>query len=260
MKKLLCLSLLLVVLLSACGSLKAPEPPTSTPLPTNTFMPTFTPVPTDTPTPVPTSTPNKTATAAAQATETSTSVLSELENVLGETDIPYEDGYLAWKQDRDMSVALSGPGWDYVEVKKGLKASNFILKSDITWEASGIIICGSIFRSEPDIEKGKHYEFVYLRLSGLPAWEIEVYEFGRFKNTPTKTQYSDAIDQENGATNQVFLVAQDEKFTLYINGARQGSYYDYSKQRMDGTFAFHGIQDSGKGSCTFENSWIWVLN
>jgi hypothetical protein len=48
------------------------------------------------------------------------------------------------------------------------------------------------------------------------------------------------------------LIAQEEKFTLFINGDSQERYFDYSKQGMDGAFAFNGSQDSGKGSCEFE--------
>jgi len=258
MKRFTYVCLIALVLLSACSSLVA-QPATSTPAATNTIPPTFTPLPSETPTLVPTSTPNVTATAAAQATETSSGVLNELDKLLGDTDIPYQQGHLAWQQQKSISVNLTGPSWDYAEVDKNLTAGNFILKSDITWQATGIIVCGVTFRSEPDLKKGKQYEFVYLRLSGLPAWEIEVFEFGRFKNTPTKTQYAGAIDQGNGATNQVVLIAQDEKFTLFINGDSQGRYFDYSKQRMDGAFAFNGSQDSGKGSCKFENSWVWIL-
>lgn len=258
MKRFVSISLLVLILLSACSTL-APAPATPTPEPTDTPQPTATPLPTDTPTPVPTSTPDQAATVAAQSTETADAILSELDGVLGDSDIPYQDGHLAWKQAKPMTVNLSGPSWEYLEVDKKLVAGNFILKSDITWEASGIIICGVIFRSEPNIEEGKQYQFVYLRLSGLPAWDIEVFDFGRFKNSPTKRQFSDAIDQGNGATNQVILVAQDEQFTLYLNRARQGRYFDYSKQRMEGSFAFEGSQDSGKGSCKFEDSWIWAL-
>ena len=86
-----------------------------------------------------------------------------------------------------------------------------------------------------------------------------MYEFGKFKNSPTRTKYSNAIDQGNGATKQVVLVAQDEQFTLYINRVRQGRFFDYSKQRTDGVFAFEGWQDSGQGTCRFENSWVWAL-
>ena len=68
-------------------------------------------------------------------------------------------------------VSLNGPVWDYVEVDDDLIGRNFILKSDVTWEASGIIICGVIFRSEPNLEQGKQYQLNYLRLSGLlPTW------------------------------------------------------------------------------------------
>jgi hypothetical protein len=99
-----------------------------------------------------------------------------------------------------------------------------------------------------------------MRFSGLPAWAIELHEFGQFRNTPSKVQYSDSIDQGNGGTNQFVLIAQDEQFNLYLNNVSQGRYFDYSKQRMDGAFAFLGLQQSGEGSCEFENSWIWSLD
>ncbi len=252
--------LLLLLVLQACSAPPAAELPTATTAPTDTPAPTVTPPPTDTPTPVPTSTPDKAATAAAQSTASAQSVLAELEEILGEEDIPYQDGHLLWQQEKPLMVSLKGPGWDYAEIDDDLVGKNFILKSDVTWNATGIIICGSIFRSEPDLVNGEQYEFVYLRLSGLPAWQIAVNEFGRFKNTPTKTQYSDAIDQDNRATNQIVLVAQDEQFNVYINGVHQGRYFDYSKQRTEGNFAFMGTQDSGEGTCKFENSWVWALD
>src|SRR5690349_3001680 len=156
--------LIVLVLLSACSNLVA-QPATSTPAPTNTIPPTSTPLPSETPAPVPTSTPHRAATAAAQATETSSGVVNELNKLLGDTDIPYKQGHLAWMQEKPITVNLTGPSWDYAEIDKKLTASNFILKSDITWQASGIIICGVTFRSEPDLKKGKQYEFVYLRPS-----------------------------------------------------------------------------------------------
>jgi hypothetical protein len=64
---------------------------------------------------------------------------------------------------------------------------------------------------------------------------------------------------DNQATNQFVLVAHDEQFTLFINGVRQGRYFDYSKQRMEGSIAFLAAQESGQGSCEFKNSWLWAL-
>jgi hypothetical protein len=237
-----------------------PEP-TATPVePADTFVPTETPIPTDTSTPIPTVTPDAAATAVVRATESASEIQGELDRLLGDSDIPYQDGHLAWKQAGQLNVQLTGPDYQILEIDDNLTAGDFIYKSDVTWEATGILICGAIFRSEPNLEEGKQYQFNYLRLSGLPAWAIEVHEFGYYKNSPTDTKTSNALDLTYGSTNQFVLVVQDDNFTLYLNGVRQGKYYDYSKQRTNGSFGFLGYQDSGRGGCEFENSWVWSLD
>ena len=232
---------------------------TATILPSDTPSPTDTAMPTDTATPLPTATPDVAATSAARATQSAGDVLGELDKLLDDTDIPYKEGHLAWQQAKPLNIKLTGPDNQVLEIGDEITAGNFIFKSDVTWEASGLILCGAVFRSEPNLEEGKQYQFLYLRLSGLPAWGVEVHEFGHFKNSLTKSKYSDALDLGNGATNQFVIVAQDEQFTVYINNVRQGKYYDYSKQRMEGSFGFLGLQDSGKGNCEYENSWVWEL-
>lgn len=245
----------ILMLLAACSNI-----PGISPTATSTPKPTFKPLPTETPTQVPTATPNATATMAARATLAADDMLSDLDKLLGDTDIPYRDGYLAWKYDDPITIKMTGPDSKLMEVDDRLKTGNFILKSDVTWNASGIILCGVIFRSEEDLVLGGQYQFLFLRLSGLPAWAIEFHEFGYYKNSLTTTKYSSALLQGNNATNEFVLVADNEEFTLYINRVRQGRYFDNSKQREDGAFAFLGTQDSGKGSCTYENSWIWSLD
>lgn len=250
---------LLILSLIACGTIPVLSAPTSTPLPTSTPGPTSTPPPSHTATSSPTSTPDTAATIAAKATQAAEEPLKELDKTLGDTDIPYTDGHLAWQQTDSLGINLSGPDQDFREIDDKLIAGNFILKSDVTWEATGLLVCGAIFRSEPNLAEGKQYQFVFVRFSGWPAWAIEVHEFGQFKNSPTKAKFSDALDLGNGATNQFILVAQDDHFTLYINRVRQGTYYDYSKQRSDGSLGFLGFQESGEGKCEFENSWVWTL-
>jgi hypothetical protein len=246
-------------LLSACGRIPLRAAPTPTPPPSKTPQPTASPTPAPTQTSTPTTTPDLAATAAVNATLAASDVLSDLQKVLGEEDILYEKGYLAWQQNDPLSIEMKGPDHQMLEIDDKLTAGDFILKSDVTWDATGLLLCGAIFRSEPDLAKGKQYQFLFLRFSGLPAWAIEVHEFGQFKNSPTKTKFSDALDLDNGATNQFMLAVQDDHFTLYLNGVRQGTYYDSSKQRAKGSFGFLGIQQSGHGSCDFENSWVWAL-
>jgi hypothetical protein len=231
----------------------AAAPPTDKPLPTPTLRAA------DTPKPFPTVTPNVAWTATVEAV----GVLSELDVLVGaNSGLPYGEGYLAWKQTEPVTIDMSGPQKDagiIHAIGESLTASNFIFKSNVTWNASGLLICGLAYRAEEDLNKGKQYQFYFYRFSGLPAYKIDVYDFGRFKNTITDVKYSDGVDDKNGASNEFIVVAQDERFTVYINGQRQGDFYDSSKQRVDGLLAFLAWQDSGKGSCSFEDSWLWII-
>lgn len=262
MNRLPYLLLLVTILLTSCQFGAAAPTETPTPLPSNTPEPTATPLPTDTATPVPTATPDSAATAAAQATTEASAVLSELDKVLGESDIPYKDGHLVWQQTEEATISMQGPQVtdNFLPIDEDLSAKNFVIKSDVIWNATGILICGVIFRSEANIESGKQYQFYFYRLSGLPAYFIDVYENEYFLNSITKDRYSDTLDTSNDATNQFLLVAQDNQFVVYLNGQREGRYFDNSKQRNEGYFGFLAWQQSGTGSCEFKNTWIWSLD
>jgi hypothetical protein len=260
MKHLMYLFPAVALVLIACTlpGLVAPASPTSSP--TNTEAPSATPPPTTTPTSEPSATPDASATAAAQATDTAAGVLAELDRTLGDTDVKYNEGHLLWRQTNPFAIRLSGPGGEVQQIGDGLTAGNFVFKADVTWVASGWIVCGAAFRSEPNLQEGKQYRFSYLRLSGLPAWAIEVFEFGRFQNSATDVRFSGSLDMQNGSTNTFLLVVQDDSFSVYLNERREGRYYDFSRQRSSGAFGFLASQDSGKGSCTFENAWVWSLD
>jgi hypothetical protein len=244
-------AILVLVTLACAGGASVP---TVTPM-----LPTETLLPTHTATAEPTATPDRTATAMAKLEADEAVVLEELDKLLGDTEIPYQDGKLAWVQDEQLKIRLLGPEGEFFPFAEDVVGKNFILKSDVTWSSTGILLCGLIFRSEPDLKDGKQYRFFYVRFSGVPAWSIDVYEFDQFQNTPTKVQYSSAINQDNNRTNQIVLVAQAGEFNVYINGVRQGRYFDYSEQRQDGGFGLVALQDFGEGSCVYDNTWVWEL-
>lgn len=232
----------------------AAAPPTETPLPMNT------PLPPDTPAPIPTST----AITALTATIEAVNVLSELDVLVGaNSESAFRDGYLAWIQNEPITIKMTGPQKDagiIQSIGEDLNAADFIFKSDVTWNASGVLICGVTFRAETDLEKGEQYQFYFYRLSGLPAYVIDAYKFGRHKYTVSDTRFSDSLNVENDGSNQFLLVAQENVFNVYINGRHQGRFLDESQQRLsEGVFGFLGWQESGEGSCSFESSWIWAL-
>lgn len=248
----------LIFLTIACGGTQ-PAATEAVLAPTNTLEPpTATLVPTNTAT----ATPDAAATVAAQSTQAADTVFSELDKLLSDSEVPYQEGHLLWEQTEPIAINMQGPSSDdsAVGIGENLTASNFIFKSDVTWDATGWMYCGAIFRSEPDIDLGKQYQFYFLRLSGLPVWYLDVFENNKFISTISKEQSSREIEMANGSVNQFVVVAQDEIFTVYFNGARQGRFLDSSKQRMDGSFGFFAWQESGTGNCTYNNSWIWSLD
>lgn len=171
---------ILVLISLACGGFAAE--PTMTPTITSE-PPTSTTVPTETS--IPTATPNRTATVVARATSSAGEVLAELEDLLGDTEIPYQDGKLVWKQNERLDIEMNGPDGKFLPFAEDIEGRDFILKSDVTWSSTGILVCGAIYRAEENIKDGKQYHFVFLRFSGAPAWAIEFHEFGYYKNSPT---------------------------------------------------------------------------
>jgi hypothetical protein len=276
MKKLIVLLSFLCLALSACaspGAIQQPTAtqlpptttiPTNTPAPTNTPEPTATLVPTDTPTPEPTatSTPDKAATRAAEATQVVEQAEALIQKDLDKIDQTLPPGSLGWIQTQSQSIDMNGGNqWIYDPFAEDLVANDFILKTDITWESTGgLALCGFYFRSEPNFEQGEQYLFEMIRLSGLPGWDIALWKYGNLKKAITKMHTASAIDQGQGATNEVILFAQDGQFTLYINDERIGQFFDYTEARSDGYFAFDAMQESGDTTCTFDNTWVWLLD
>lgn len=275
MKKLVVLLSVLCLVLGACAApaesqppattLPPPSPePTDTSAPTPTSEPTATPVPTDTPTPEPTatSTPDVAATKTAQAEQAAEEAMALIQEDLDRIDQPLPAGSLGWLQTESRSIEISGGNQKFYDpFAENLVANDFIIKSDITWDSTGgLAICGLYFRSEPNFEEGKQYQFEMLRLSGLPAWDIALWEYGEPIKAITTVLTAGAINQEQGATNEVIIFAQDGQFTVYFNDERIGKYFDYAEARSEGYFAFHAWQESGDTVCQFDNTWVWLID
>jgi hypothetical protein len=274
MKKIVVLFSVLCMGLSACASPAAPQQPTATqpppttapkntPIPTDTPEPTATPLPTSTPTPEPTatSTPDRAATQAAMATQAAEQAIALVQKDLNKVGLALPPGRVGWMQDEEFSMEMSNYNTNYyAPVDESLKAKDFILKSDITWESTGgLVTCGFFFRSEGNFEESKQYLFSMQRLSGLPDWRIAYLQYGRFQRNITGWRSASAINQDQGATNELILQVIGGEYTLYINGERIGTFPDYSVKNDEGYLAYSGYQESGESNCTFKNSWIWLI-
>ena len=43
-------------------------------------------------------------------------VIRELDKVLGDTDIPYKQGHLAWQQNESITIRMAGPDNEILEI------------------------------------------------------------------------------------------------------------------------------------------------
>ena len=263
------LSVVLGLLLSACTGVQAAEPsaapPTSPPAtlpPTATA--TFTPVPpTATPTAIPpTATPspkpNLTATAAARATETAAPILAMIDGELQKYDLSTQEGQVGWVHD-PLTMKLDTYMEAHTDVDyPDLVVSDFVVHSDITWDSTtGLAGCGLLLRSGEDFSKGQQYQFALMRLAGKPLWDIEYYRYGQFQYNITGLRDAPGVNFESGSTNKVTIVVQGNKMTVYANGDKLGAGTD--NKLTDGIVSFLAWQESGETTCTFTNSWLWVL-
>ena len=171
-----------------------------------------------------------------------------------------DQGSLGWYQTRQEEIDLYEPKVYYIlSPDKTVTAANFIFSSEITWESSGGLAgCGLVFRADGDIIRGEQYHLLTIRLSGFPGWDIEYWKDGDWQSTLNgRAMTSKAIDQGQGSTNQIVLVADGGTFTVYANGERLGRVLGPALK--EGKLGFIGFQDSGTTTCLFDNSWIWIM-
>jgi hypothetical protein len=238
-----------------------PPSATASPVPTSTPTPTQTSTPTPSPTPTRTATPDRSATAAVAATQWADAAWATVQADLKPIDKIPRDGRLGWMQEFPIFIEISGHDEaTFSPFPEDLVAADFILKTDITWDSTeGYATCGFVFRYDPESRRGGQYQFAMTRFSGLPAWEIFYNEYNRTPVEITGLRTSGAIDQRPGATNRLILLAQEDRFTLYANGRKLGTFYDHGDFQQEGVFAFSASHDSGLTTCTYENTWVWLL-
>jgi hypothetical protein len=258
-------TLLVVIMISAtnaaCGLPFLAKP---TPTPTITPTPTFTPTATATATPTSTNTPTPRPTATATATlDLKATQAFEHEQVardiLTELSLPVDSGKLGWYQTVGAAISLESQSSKLSKINELKKTGDFVFATELTWDTDAWPVCGLMFRADNRWGKGNYYVVQFLRFSGLPEWDIEYYKDGEWASIPTeKTRFSSYLNLDSGDRNEIVLAAVGNEFKLWINNNFEGRFYDYDSKLSDGGLAFIAWQDSGKTTCTFNNSWIWI--
>ena len=259
--------ILFILLTSACGTktvepqIPTPAPPTvAPPEPTETQLPTPTDTPMPTETPTPTSTPDFAATAAVEATQVVEAMIEEIDAELQKINRSIDQGHFGWGGDAPEKIILDAYGEAlFVPFAGNTQYSNFVLHVNITWESTlGFAGCGVIFRAEENLEDGAQYQFLTMRLSGMPAWDVEYRKYNEWQATLTgDVKFNNVIDYDDGHTNEYLLIAEDALLTVYANDVRLGAVSISTLSK--GRFAFTAFQNSGETICTYSEAWVWDL-
>ena len=96
------------------------------------------------------------------------------------------------------------------------------------------------FHADKNLEFGKQYRFLALRLSGLPLWDVELWEYGEWQSTTTgQPKVNSAIDQDNGSTNNFLFVVKKGVMAIYANDVRLSNVIISSANK--GRIAFYAL-------------------
>lgn len=260
--------LMSLMLVAACNPLAAPptETPvpvptdTATPVPTDTPEPTATATPTSTPKPTATATPNVKATAGARLTATVEAALPGINDILEDYGYSTDVGHFGYTHD-PLKVTVDTYGEaNHMTDFPDVKFHNFVLHTDVTWNTStGLAGCYIVYRADGDLYRGKQYRLLTVRLQGVPLWGV-----GAFSNERGDALLEDVylpdgrLEDTQGSSNKLVIVAEDTKFTFYANGERMGTVLN--SQYSEGAIAFGAFQESGETTCTYDNTWVWSLD
>ena len=253
-----CKLLVIAILLFATAGCTSPGTPAATEIPLPSATPAATP--TSEPTPTFTPTPDRTATQAAEATAAADEDIARFRSEMSEYGISTDSGHPGWVHEAPVMLVVSGyQDLEHHAVVPDLETSDFILRTDVTWESNNAIQCGIVFRAAPEFEEGERYGFWFLRQSGRKLWEIQFWDGNAYLASASNgVRYSSDINLDNGGTNQILLVAEEYTFTVYINGVRQGEFHDHNSLATTGRFGFAAYHYAGDSTCTFANTVIWV--
>lgn len=192
----------------------------------------------------------------ADATATAQPITAEL-SALG-----IGEGELAWVHP-PLTLSVEGHlQYDYANnFLQEFVPEDFVMSGDITWNTTtGLAGCGFALRSNGDTEALNQY-IVILSRAGNGAVNFIVQSSTVISGANTRSLGTGADPQfqsQNDAANRLTVVARGGAFTFYTNGTEVGTIADNTYQ--SGYVALIALSESGTTTCTFNNTWLWLLD
>ncbi len=170
-----------------------------------------------------------------------------------------EDGVPGWIH---QPIDLSIEGFQQTSFANdfgGLPLTDFVISSDITMITDfGLTGCGFILRSDGDEEEPSQYVSLITRGgNGSIAYVRQINGEFEFVEIPTIAGTDLNFDAQNGATNELTIVAEGGIITYYTNGTQVGTFS--GAELATGGVAMVAVSESGRTQCQFNDTWMYII-
>jgi hypothetical protein len=231
----------------------------------------------------PTRTPNLTRTAFAQRANATASALAKATNTPratatrqtvsnnGDTEdviaelvesghISTDEGGVILSADK-IDLLIDKVDWSiWMPIEKRVDVFNFVASADITWDAPDENNeCGFVLRYTPASQGEDNWTFYIVTIHREGAVKAWVRHEDGYEDEPIFDEETDAIDTDDRATNKLLVVAEGDKFHVFVNGELVGDFTDdsYESGRVE---VFGTRFKESKGLvCRFRNVWVWQI-
>jgi hypothetical protein len=223
-------------------------PPTPTEIPKPTLTATLTSTPTKTPQPTPT--PNLKATQA-------------YEDFFTKVQKYYDAKYISTTAGTYTHLYDNTYTWAklnyYQWYETGFSPSDFVLKSDITWDSASAAAnssgCGFVFHEQ---ENNDNYMF-FISLKGFLRMSYLLHAKGNYSNIIGHGTYG--LPAQSGSA-QITLIAEGNTFRALVNDKLIKVFTGLQGKLTTGGLAYTVFSGTNKGfgtKCSFKNTELWTI-
>ncbi|MEP7286527.1 MAG: protein kinase [Chloroflexota bacterium] len=158
-----------------------------------------------------------------------------------------------------MNVVVNKAGFDSWEtVNNTAVMSDLVMSADITWAApdnqNG---CGFLLHYTTETSTGNDWTYLLILITREGQYQVYVRDKTGYRKDNVVQDSTDAIHTDDGATNQLLVIVQNDDYKVFINGSQVTSFSE-STYKSGEVAVMGGRFEKSKGLvCKFRNVWAW---
>lgn len=186
----------------------------------------------------------------AQDFHSQTIPLNVIQNLASRNLLTTTSGAVIW-QSKELILEYSGEGAIYQSTESA--PTDFVFFSSVMWDSpdTEFTACGFFFRSN---NQNSNYASLLRRNGNALLWRMVPTGVERW----LASEFIQGINKANNGTNKLILIVQGNRFVFLVNDTVV--YYGTDNVYATGYVGIMtGAGPNGANTCTFRDSWLWVI-